>query len=1574
MPGIELPNLVQRLVLDASGFKRGAAEATSAFDTVSRGADSHATKTNASWLKSSQGLHDLGKAGLVVGAGLAAAFGASVAAAVGFEREMRNVSSISGAVQGDFKRISDQVLELSKTVPQSAKNLAAGLYDIVSSGKDGAEAMVVLEASAKAASAGMTTTAVAAKGVSAVLNAYGMSGFEAAKVSDILFQTVNKGVLTFEELASNLGDFVGTAAILHVPIEDAAAALAAMTLSGINAAEASTALNRVFLSFIKPSEDMSALLHKVGFESGSAAIEALGLKGAMELLGRETGGNVEAMQALFPEVRGLKGTLALLANEGQNYNSVASAITSETERMGATQKAFNEQSKSFSFQLELAKNNLTALGIEIGQRILPVLSTLLSSVTGLVTFFSDLPGPVKVVATVLGLVTAAVGVLGGAFLLLAPRILAAQEAMSRMAVSAPGVAGAIGTAGKALGLIGLAFSVATIAAGIYASSQKEAKEQVEEFRVAIERERQGLEGATEAAIKARLVNDNLVGTAAKLGISYDTLTKAVQGNADAMARVQGGGKDIIGTIGQQTGAMGGLNKQLDAGEVGAIDFASAILRMREAVATATQKVKEQEERTGLLMQVTGKTKKELIDLGLATETMGDKIEAAAASIGLTGKTFAEMGVDSEEGAKAFAKSVTAVMEATQKAFMKDFDVVAQFSAAGWDRMKKDAESAAGAIVTAEEKLADARQNLVDVHERLNAKTTRSVSDNQALAKAEEKVREAVDGVTEARAKGSDALGTMSEEIAAFYKTSLAEAETFNVNVAKAIEMGLDPTIVTRLLQEGPKQAAPLLQEIVSGHGTALVKLMNASEEALAKSGQVAVETARLTQLAVSSKSGQMVIDLKNAMKIAQLEAASGGKATIDTLATAMNLKYQEVKDIVDEFGIVVPSALTAAGKSGAEGFTKGIAAMAPSAEALVRAVDSSFKDFIGPLPPYVTERAAQIASMWKLGTDPMPSDTQAVMYLLDSKIRGVLEALPGFTHETGDKLASFWRTGLDPMPGDTKARAEGTATMLHNALDPLPGAARETSLATVTAWLTELAKGTDGTSEQTAAWAQAMLSILNPMLNSVGSGPIQLGGSSNVTGDTDRGIGYAAGGIGERHDAMISTPGSPTRVWSEPETQGEAYIPLAPSKRRRSEGILGDVAGRFGFGLVPMAYGGVLDDLGLPLSPTLGEWGYGVGHTAETDDRYAYDKVRDWVQKENERKAAEAAKVGGAPYTGGDIGSGYQQILGYLDSKGVPYEVTSTTGGQHAEGSYHYQGKAVDLVGDMGAIFGTLAADNPVPGINELFWDPAGYYFDNGSRVEGAIGDHEDHVHAATFDKGGLLMPGYTLAYNGTGQPELVARMADGGTWMRPSVESDYQSFDAYASGDPQAPTWPASYRDEWVSNSQNDPNAGRPGYIQSEDGSWVPDSFYGGRPGNYGTAGPNGTRQTELNAYGQLEDIYYTPGSTITQPAANTGPKTNFTPTQSIRVPPTPTPGGGGGSADAHEGSGGGFADFDYPAFARALADELRVHGGEELRGIAQDITRSAVEAAAANPLHAYVVADEVEAAVYANGRGRNG
>nr|WP_269475766.1 phage tail tape measure protein [Streptomyces gossypiisoli] len=84
---------------------------------------------------------------------------------------------------------------------------------------------------------------------------------------------------------------------------------------------------------------------------------------------------------------------------------------------------------------------------------------------------------------------------------------------------------------------------------------------------------------------------------------------------------------------------------------------------------------------------------------------------------------------------------------------------------------------------------------------------------------------------------------------------------------------------------------------------------------------------------------------------------------------------------------------------------------------------------------------------------------------------------------------------------------------------------------------------------------------------------------------------FADGGVigprrREHHVAQIAPAGS-WRIWGEPETQGEAYVPLAPSKRDRSKAVVEEVVGRFGGEVEWFANGGVRGRASRDYSPAL---------------------------------------------------------------------------------------------------------------------------------------------------------------------------------------------------------------------------------------------------------------------------------------------------------------------------------------------------------------------------------------------------
>ncbi len=336
-----------------------------------------------------KGLSETGEGLIKLGAAGAAGLALATKASMDFDTQLRNVQSISKVTEEEIQAMGDTFVRLSKELPQTATQLAEGFYNIQGSGFAGSDAMMVLDAAARAASAGLTTTEASAYAITSALNAYGMGADQAKAVSDTLFKTVDIGVVSFEQLSGTIGDVLGTAANMTVGIDEVGAAIATMTKKGINASESVTAINAAILAFMKPSEGMEQTLQSLGYESGQAALEQMNLGEAMMAVlteGEKTGVSVND---LFGNVRALKAVLALTGDDAVGFSEDLKAMQGATEGAGATQAAFAEQAKGAAFQAQIFQNNITAIGLSLRTTLLPAINDLMAKIIPVVQKFAD---------------------------------------------------------------------------------------------------------------------------------------------------------------------------------------------------------------------------------------------------------------------------------------------------------------------------------------------------------------------------------------------------------------------------------------------------------------------------------------------------------------------------------------------------------------------------------------------------------------------------------------------------------------------------------------------------------------------------------------------------------------------------------------------------------------------------------------------------------------------------------------------------------------------------------------------------------------------------------------------------------------------------------------------------------------------------------------------------------------------------------------------------------------------------------------------------------------------------------
>ena len=330
---------------------------------------------------------------VVAGAAVAAATAvgtlgvAAVKAAAEYETQLANVSTLLTGTEAEIAartaEIGNEILDVSNRTGVATENLTDGMYQVISAFGDSADAAKILETAAKSAAAGNATTTDSVNLLSAVTKGYGDTSAEAVqKAADLSFATVRLGQTSFPELAASMGKVIPLASTLGVEQEQLFGAMATLTGVTGSTAEVVTQLKATMQGFLSPSKNMTAALESLGYESGQALLESEGLQGALEALKGAVNNDELAFAGLFSSVEAQTAVLAMAGNQSEN---LASKTAEMYEATGAANAAFEKQTDTLAYDIQMIKNLGANFLTQLGTNILPYVRELAEAALPLVT-------------------------------------------------------------------------------------------------------------------------------------------------------------------------------------------------------------------------------------------------------------------------------------------------------------------------------------------------------------------------------------------------------------------------------------------------------------------------------------------------------------------------------------------------------------------------------------------------------------------------------------------------------------------------------------------------------------------------------------------------------------------------------------------------------------------------------------------------------------------------------------------------------------------------------------------------------------------------------------------------------------------------------------------------------------------------------------------------------------------------------------------------------------------------------------------------------------------------------------
>lgn len=1117
---------------------RSVKDAETGIRSRSKAIGRHARENSAEWTT----------AGVAIGAAGALMVGAMRKAgkeASQFESTLTTSVTQIGVSAREMDRMGQAALGLADT-GRGPQELGEALFFAQSAGLRGAEALDVVEQSAKASSIGLGDTATVTDLTTSAINAYGSANLDAAQAGDILVGTVREGKASADQLTTSMGQVLPIASNMGISFDQVGAAMAAMTRTGTSASESSTQLRAIMVSLLKPAEQSQEALAQFGLsaEGLRQTIREDGLHSALMEIKTAIGGNDAAMSAIFPNVRALAGVLDLT---GASAESTAGIFERMTNTTGLLSDGFDEWSDTTEAAEARFSASMEAARIAAGEGLKPALTGLLDTGAGLAEMFVDLPEGVRQFAAIGGGAAGVTATMAGAFLLLVPQIASTKRALDTLNMSMgrmlwnPYVA-AIGAAVAIL--------------GVFATKKAEATQRSEEFRATLDDETGAITRNTRQWSLKEAQEKGLIRQGKELGLSTQTIVDALMGEEAALRRVDEATKESAESHQNWGGtAEGAKNSAIELRE-GVFGIAEA---NREAISEQTRLNREMAESEGRYYDVA-----HAIDSGLTPAEASARIELQALN------AAAE---DSEGAIDGMDESLTG-------------------AAAGLVAAGASAEDAKEKWVELAEEFLDTSEVMTRVQEENRGKAEQAADEHNAaidrqiekLGEGETETRESLEGQRKSWEDFSDEFPATVGQVTGHLEDINQEFRDWQGDITTiAAEAG--PGVAERLAMMGPEWA-PVVADAVDATADEMARLDEAMRD----------------NIDLQMAAAEMAVQ----MEIFQEVARQGGDATVESIAAALEIAPDVVAETFVAMGKTSETEMGTLARIWGDGADDTVALMAErlglsdgEVDGILRSVDATS-----------AERLAEIVATWGGGGQEALEAAGEELGRTPAEVSRLLGDTDAASEQGLDDVRETWQTGgaqsiadliaeLDPAAAEVKALLASVNDESDTQMGILEGVMRGGSERAANAALEQLGLGAAEAASLSAEYAQQLADGLNPILSSVNGKPIVLsrGQAAAAARLTAQARAYGAlsredGGIDRLPgEARIQRAGTLVQ-WAEPQTGGEAFIPLAPAKRGRSRQIASETVARLG-GVAQFADGGIHE-----------------GHDHREGDECQYDSYR----------------------------------------------------------------------------------------------------------------------------------------------------------------------------------------------------------------------------------------------------------------------------------------------------------------------------------------------------------------------------
>lgn len=384
-----------------------------------------------------QAMTMLGTGMLAAGAAIAAGVGVAVAKYAEFDQAMSAVAATGDDARANMEALRDAALEAGASTVFSATESANAIEELAKAGLSAKDILGGgLSGALDLAAAGGLEVADAAGIAATALKVFNLEGDDMSHVADLLAAGAGKAMGDVSDLGQALGQAGLVASSTGLSIEETTAALAAFASQGLLGSDAGTSFKTMLGALTPNSAKAADEMERLGISAYDSQGQFIGLAAFAGNLRSSLEGLTDEQRNASLEI--MFGSDAVRA-ANVLYSQGGQGIASWTEKVNDSGFAAETAATKLDNLIgdwEAFTGALDTAFITMGEGLDGPLRGLVQGLTGLVDGFNGLPDGAKQAVIWIGLVTAGVGLLGGATLIAVPKLAAFKIALETLSVNA----------------------------------------------------------------------------------------------------------------------------------------------------------------------------------------------------------------------------------------------------------------------------------------------------------------------------------------------------------------------------------------------------------------------------------------------------------------------------------------------------------------------------------------------------------------------------------------------------------------------------------------------------------------------------------------------------------------------------------------------------------------------------------------------------------------------------------------------------------------------------------------------------------------------------------------------------------------------------------------------------------------------------------------------------------------------------------------------------------------------------------------------------------------------------------